>query len=344
MSDTATENYNFQKIVFAVGAFLLVIKFVAYFLTNSVAIFTDAAESIVNVVAGAMGLYALYLSAKPADKSHPFGHGKVELISATAEGSMIAVAGAIIIFEAVMNMGSREIPSLEAGMLLIIFAAVVNFVVGMTAFKKGRKNRSMALEASGKHLMTDTLSSLGVIAALAIIYFGKSLLGEDFSILDPIIALILGVFIIITGSGVVRKAMDGIMDKADQEVLNKTVVSLNEHRSDEWIDIHNLRVIKYGSKLHIEMHVTLPFDMTIADMERENRRLNESVESMFGESVDLIMMPEPCKEFSCAHCKRDCGVRRTGFIESISWNVNLLAQEHQHAYGNHVVIKDLEKR
>lgn len=337
------ENYNFQKIVFVVAAVLLIIKFIAYFLTNSVAIFTDAAESIVNVVAGAMGLYALYLSAQPADKDHPFGHGKVELISATVEGAMIAVAGAIIIFEAVRNMGSREIPSLEMGLLLIVFAAAVNFIVGLTAYRKGRKNRSMALEASGKHLMTDTLSSLGVIAALAIIYVGKTFFERDLSILDPIIALILGVFIIITGSGVIRKAMDGIMDKADVEILEKTVVSLNEHRSDAWIDIHNLRVIKYGAKLHIEMHVTLPFDMTIADMEKENRRLHESVESMFGESVELIMMPEPCKEFSCTHCKKDCSVRRMGFIENINWNVNLLSQGYQHAYGNHVVIKDLDK-
>lgn len=339
MSDASMENYNFQKIVVTVGAFLLITKFVAYFITNSVAIFTDAVESIVNVVAGVIGLYALYLSAKPADKSHPFGHGRIELISATVEGAMISVAGVMIIMEAVKDlMDPKEISSLDLGLLLIIFAAAVNYIIGTIAVKKGTKNRSVALEASGRHLRTDTLSSVGIIIGLTLVYAGD-LLGYDLYILDPLMALLFGAFIIITGARVIKKALDGIMDKADLEILDKTVACLNEHRSDDWIDIHNLRVIKYGSKLHIEMHVTLPFDMTIAEMERENRLLHESMGTIFGDSVDLIMMPEPCKEFSCIHCKRKCSARRAEFIEIINWNVNLLAQEHQHAYGNHVVIR-----
>ena len=344
MADTSQENYNFQKIVFVVGGALLVIKFAAYFITNSVAIFTDAVESIVNVVAGGIGLYALYLSAKPADKSHPFGHGRIELISASVEGSMIAVAGVLIIFEAINNlMEPKEISSLDIGLLLIIFAAAVNYIVGTIAVRKGKKNRSMALEASGRHLRTDTLSSVGIILGLTVVFLGSHF-GYDLYILDPLMALFFGAFIILTGARVMKKALDGIMDKADADILEKTVTCLNKHRSEEWIDIHNLRVIKYGSRLHIEMHVTLPFDMTISDMERENRLLHESVESMFEGTVDLIMMPEPCKEFSCIHCKRDCSDRRAEFIESIDWNVNLLAQEHQHAFGNHVVIKGIDKR
>ena len=344
MPDASLESYNFQKIVFVIGALLLITKFAAYLITNSVAIFTDALESIVNVAAGAVGLYALYLSAKPADRSHPFGHGRVELISASVEGAMIIVAGVMIIFEAARDlMEPGQISSLDTGLLLIIFAAAANFAVGTLAVRKGKKNRSMALEASGKHLRADTLSSAGIIIGLTVVYLGDRF-GYDLYILDPLMALFFGALIIITGSDVIRKAMDGIMDKADSDILMKTAASLKENRSDDWIDIHNLRVIKHGSKLHIEMHVTLPFDMTISDMEKENRRLHESIESMFGESVDVIMMPEPCKEFSCVHCKRDCPDRRAGFIESINWDVNLLAQEHQHAYGNHVVIKDLNKR
>ncbi len=344
MSDLSHENYNFQKIVFIVGALLLIIKFIAYFITNSVAIFTDAMESIVNVVAGGIGLYALYLSAQPADKSHPFGHGRVELISATVEGAMITVAGVLIIFEAVQDlMDPKEISSLDIGLLLIIFAAAVNFIVGTFAVRIGRKNRSIALEASGRHLRTDTLSSVGIIIGLSIVFAG-SRLGHDLYILDPIIALAVGTFIIITGARVVKKAMDGIMDKADIEILEKTVACLNEHRSEAWIDIHNLRVIKYGSRLHIELHVTLPFDMTVTEMESENRLLHESVRSIFGNAVDLIMMPEPCKEFSCAHCTRECSARRSDFTEKMNWNVNTLSQGRQHAYGNRVVIWDLKER
>lgn len=340
MSELSRENYNFQKIIVIVGALLLIIKFSAYLITNSVAIFTDAVESIVNVVAGGIGLYALYMSAKPPDKSHPFGHGRVELISASVEGSMIAIAGVLIIFEAINNMmNPKEISALDVGLLLIIFAAAVNFIVGTFAVRKGRKNRSMALEASGKHLRTDTVSSIGIILGLTVVYLGDHF-GHDWSILDPMIALVFGAIIIVTGTKVIKKAMDGIMDKADAEVLKDVVRSLNIDRSEDWIDIHNLRVIKYGTVLHIEMHVTLPFDMTIEEMDKEQEQIHSTVTKQFGDSVDLIMMPEPCKEFSCMHCTRDCHARRAEFKEKVYWHVNLLSQEHQHAYGNHVIINE----
>ncbi|MDR1404823.1 MAG: cation diffusion facilitator family transporter [Candidatus Methanoplasma sp.] len=342
MSDTCRENYNFQKIIVAAGASLFVIKFAAYLLTNSVAIFTDAAESAVNIAAGCIGLYALYLSARPADKTHPFGHGRIELISASVEGSMIAIAGILIVFKAFGDLlNPEEISSLDVGLLLVIFAAAVNYAIGTVAVRKGRKNRSLALESSGRHLRTDTMSSAGIVIGLTAVYAGAHF-GYDLYILDPLMALLFGALVVITGVRVIKKATDGIMDKADVEVLEKVVESLNEHRSKDWIDIHSLMVIKYGSRLHIEMHVTFPFDMTIAELDRENSRLYESVSSTFGGSVDLIMMSEPCKEFSCIHCERDCRSRRADFKERVNWNVNLLSQEHQHAYGNHVVIHGRE--
>ncbi|MDR3075382.1 MAG: cation diffusion facilitator family transporter [Candidatus Methanoplasma sp.] len=344
MSDVCRESYGFQKSIVIIGALLLIIKFAAYFITNSVAIFTDAVESIVNVAAGCIGLYALYMSAQPADKSHPLGHGRIELISASVEGAMIAVAGALIILEAFNDLlNPKEISSLNVGILLVIFAAAVNFVMGTMAVKKGKANRSLALESSGRHLRSDTASSVGIVAGLSVVYAGMHF-GYDLYILDPLIALLFGTIIIVTGAKVIKKAADDIMDKADAEILGKVAESLIEHRSEDWIDIHNLIVIKYGSTLHIEMHVTLPFDMTIGEFEMENRLLCESVSAKFGDAVDLIMMPEPCKEFSCIHCEKDCGSRRADFIEGVNWNVNLLSQKYQHAYGNRVVIRDLKER
>jgi cation diffusion facilitator family transporter len=338
--EASKENYDFQKIVVVVGASLLIIKFAAYFLTGSVAIFTDAMESIVNVVAGVMGLYALYLSAQPPDRSHPYGHGKVETISASIEGSLISIAGVLIIIEATKNiMNPQEISDLDIGLLLIILAAAVNFLVGTLALRKGRKNRSIALEASGKHLRTDTYSSIGIIIGLAVVFIGTSM-GYDVKILDPIIALIFGAIIISTGIRVVKKATDDIMDKADEEILTKVVECLNEHRSEDWIDIHNLRIIKYGSKLHVEMHVTLPAQMTIAEEEEQKRKLYEAVSSIYGDSIDMVMMPEPCKEFSCIHCTRDCQERRANFVHRVNWNLDTLIQGEQHAYGNRVVFTD----
>src|SRR5690606_1383902 len=168
------ENYNYQKIVAIVGVLLFAIKLTAWYLTNSVAILTDALEGIVNVISAFIGLYSLYLSSLPKDKNHPYGHGKVEFISAALEGVMIAFAGIWIIFEAINHIiNPQQIKELDLGILLIIIAALVNFIVGFIAVKKGKKNNSIALIASGKHLISDTFTTVGVILGLAIILFTK---------------------------------------------------------------------------------------------------------------------------------------------------------------------------
>ncbi|MEI7818298.1 MAG: cation diffusion facilitator family transporter, partial [Desulfuromonadales bacterium] len=153
----AKQNYNFQKVVVVTGVVLFIVKLVAWYLTNSVAILTDALESTVNVTSGFIGLYSLYISAKPKDTLHPYGHGKVEFISAAIEGTLIACAGLLIIYEAAKNLGDPQpVAQLDYGILLITATAAINYLVGALAVKKGRKNNSLALLASGKHLQSDT--------------------------------------------------------------------------------------------------------------------------------------------------------------------------------------------
>jgi cation diffusion facilitator family transporter len=338
MSPAARENYSFQRVVVVVGVSLMAVKFLAYMLTSSVAILTDAMESIVNVVAGFIGLYALYLSAQPPDKSHPYGHGRVETISAYAEGTLITVAGALIIMEAIKNFLDPEpLSDLDIGLVLIIFAAAVNFITGRIAIRKGKKNRSPALEASGKHLCTDTYSSIGIIVGLSAVYVGM-LFGVDIWWMDPLLALIFGALIIITGVRVIKTSLDCIMDRADEEILSQVVDCLNEHRSDKWIDIHSLRVIKYGSSMHMDCHVTLPASMTIAEEDEEKKALMEAIWSKFGNSVDLTLSPEPCGGFNCRHCRNDCSERKEDFLHSIEWNVTNLIQGKQHFCGANVHI------
>ncbi|MDR3282825.1 MAG: cation diffusion facilitator family transporter [Candidatus Methanoplasma sp.] len=338
MAEASNPNYEFQRVIVAVGASLMVMKFIAYFVTHSMAILTDALESIVNVVAGGIGLYALYLSARPADRSHPFGHGKVEVISASIEGSMIAVAGFIILFESFMRMLSpEEVRNVDIGLLFVLFAAVVNYVLGRGAIARGRKTRSIALESSGKHLCADTYSSVGIsIGLLAVLATQK--MGYDYLWLDPLVAMLFGTVIVITGGRVIKKAMDDIMDRADRDVLDQVVRCLNEHRSQDWIDIHSLRVMKFGSRMHVEMHTTLPFDMTVEQEEAQKSKLHEAVASLYGDSVELMIMPEPCREFSCTHCSRECVSRRAKFVGRMNWTIDSLAQDHQHAFRNRVII------
>lgn len=340
MSPAAVENYNYQKIVVVVGVSLMALKFIAYFLTSSVAILTDALESIVNVVAGLIGLFALGLSAVPPDKSHPYGHGRIETISASVEGTLITVAGALIILAAVRDFfNPSPISDLDIGLLLIIFAAAANYVTGTVAIRKGRKNHSPALEASGRHLCTDTLSSIGIILGLSVVYFGM-MFGIDLWWMDPLLALVFGILIIVTGTRVIKSSIDCIMDKADEIVLSEVVECLNDYRSETWIDIHNLRIIKYGSTMHIDCHLTLPAFMTISEEEAEKKTIIDAIHDNFGDSVDITLSPEPCCGFNCRYCMNTCPDRNEEFAHLVEWNVNNLVQGKQHSYGNNVHIDD----
>jgi len=319
----AQQNFDFQKIIAVVGVTLLVIKFFAYFLTHSVAILTDALESIVNVIAGFIGLYALYLSAQPADDTHPYGHGKVELISSSIEGTLIIVAGLLIIFESVDRLlHPAGIQDLDVGLILIAFAAFVNFVVGYTAIKRGRKNGSMALEASGKHLCTDTLDSVGIIIGLSAVVIAR-FLGSDMDWLDPGMALVFGCIIIVTGLRVIWKSMNGVMDKADEKLLTEVLRCLNHNRVEQVIDIHHLRAIRYGMNLHLDIHMTIPRDMTVAEADAIVARFTAAIREKLGDSVDVTLMADPCVSDSCQFCTRDhCYLRMAPFTRCTVWNVN----------------------
>src|SRR6187455_386142 len=145
-----TQNLRVQKWVAAISVLLLAVKFIAYYQTHSVSILTDALESIVNVSAGFIGLYSLYIAAKPRDRDHPYGHGKAEFLSAAIEGTMIGSAGAIIIYKAIRSfIKPVELQKLDYGIYLVAAAAVVNFIIGLITERKGKSGNSLALIASG---------------------------------------------------------------------------------------------------------------------------------------------------------------------------------------------------
>jgi len=174
--EASRQNIRVQQWVAAVSVTLLIGKMVAYYITNSVAILTDALESIVNVVAGFFGLYSLHLSAKPKDEDHPYGHGKIEFISAAVEGVMISISALYIVFESIKNLITpRTIAQLDTGIMLIALTAAINFGVGRWCLRTGTRNRSLALQASGKHLLSDTYTTIGILLGLLLLYFTGNL-------------------------------------------------------------------------------------------------------------------------------------------------------------------------
>ena len=226
---------------------LFIIKIIAWHITRSVSVLTDALESTVNVVAGFISLFSLYIAARPRDANHPYGHGKAEFLSAGVEGSLITVAGFIIIYASINSLiHPQPLKQLDDGILLISITALINYITGYYCVKTGKKNNSLALTASGKHLQTDTWSTLAIIAGLILIWFTK------LQWIDSVVAIGFAFFIIFTGYRIVRSSVAGIMDEADKALLQRMVALLNANRRVNWIDLHNLRIIKYGNVLHMD--------------------------------------------------------------------------------------------
>lgn len=321
-----TQNLQVQKWVAGISVLLLVVKFIAYYLTHSVSILTDALESIVNVAAGFIGLYSLYVAALPRDQNHPYGHGKAEFLSAAIEGTLITSAGAIIVYKAIRSFITPvELQKLDYGIYLVAAAAVINYVVGFITEKKGKKSNSVALIASGKHLKSDSYSTFGIIAGLILIYF------TGLKWIDPAVAIIFGIIIIYTGYKILRRSIAGIMDEADIELLKKIVNLLNKNKRENWIDLHNLRVIKYGSILHIDCHLTVPWYLNVREAHEEVDALSSLVRKEFGELVELFVHVDSCEERSCKICnKQNCNVRKHNFEKRIDWTLENVLQNQKH--------------
>lgn len=310
----------------AIAITLFVLKIIAYLLTHSVAILTDALESTVNVIAGFIGLYSLYVAAKPRDEDHPYGHGKAEFISAAVEGTLIILAGLIIIYEAIHAfIRPRPLQKLDYGLVLIAVTAVINYVVGRISIRIGKRNNSLALIASGRHLQSDTWSTLGIMAGLAFIYF------TGIAWIDAAVAIIFAGIIIFTGYRILRSSLAGIMDEADRELLLKMVALLNQRRRENWIDLHNLRVIKYGGQLHVDCHLTVPWYFNVFEAHAEIDELEALIKSAFGNSMELFVHSDACQEYSCKLCtKKDCTVRQHELVRQLPWTLENILSDQKH--------------
>ena len=320
------ENLGVQRWVVIIAISLFILKLIAYYLTKSVAVLTDALESTVNVISGIIGWYSLYIAAKPKDEDHPYGHGKAEFLSAAVEGVLIMIASCVIIYESAYHLiYPHPLEKLDQGLLLVGISAVINFTMGFIALKMGKKNNSLALEASGRHLQSDTYSTLAIIAGLALIY----LTGKQY--IDSMVGFGMALFLGFIGYRITRRSIAGIMDEADEKILVRMVALLNQHRENNWIDIHNFRVIKYGTVLHVDCHITVPWYDTVRDSHATIERLTNLIEKEFGESMEFFVHEDACTESSCPICsKQECPVRLHPFEKRIEWTLSNIIKNQKH--------------
>ncbi|BEG99032.1 cation diffusion facilitator family transporter [Bacteroides sedimenti] len=325
-----------QGWIVSMSLIILVGKFIAFYLTNSVGILTDAMESIVNVTAGLISFFSLRYAARPKDKKHPFGHGKVELISASIEGLLIMIAGGMIIYEGVRRLFEpATIGKLDIGIAVVAVSGAINYVMGWYSIRMGKKYDSIALEAGGKHLQSDTYSTIGLVVGLSLLFF------TGLKWIDSALALIFGSIIVVTGVLILRKTIANLMDKADDEVLHKMLEVISTVRKPEWIDIHNMKIIKYGSYLFVDCDLTLPWFYNITEGHQACDELKGILSARYSDRLLVTIHSDPCQEKHCNHCQMsDCEYRKYPFTAPLKLTLKELTasdEEHKEEHLNSVV-------
>ena len=251
---------NIALISIAIGILVFALKYWAYWITGSVALFSDALESTVNVATALVAYIAIRVAAIPEDENHPYGHHKAELMSATLEGALIIIAAFVILSQAYLAlMTPRPLTEVREGLAINLVAGVINGIWCYYLLREGRKLHSPALVADGKHLLTDVFSSLGVIAGIAL----AAWLGIWW--LDGALAILVAANILWSGYHVVQSSLSGLMDEALSEADQATIKSIIAEHGAGAVQAHDLRTRQAGQATFIDFHLVVPSDMTVFD-------------------------------------------------------------------------------
>lgn len=281
-----SRKFAFWSIPVALLVFLL--KLLAWKMTGSVALLSDALESTVNVIAAGLAFYAIRLGEKPADARHPFGHTKAEYLSAVAEGVMILIAAGLVLREAITALPNPHIedaPMLGIGINII--AAIVNGIWAYTLLRVGRRNRSPALQASARHIFTDVLTSAGVVVGVILA------LATGWLILDPILAILVALNILREGWHVISESVDGLMDASIDDETRAEVESIIQREMGEALQFHDLRVRLSGAVLFGEFHLVVAKEMSVGQAHDICDGIEKSLETKFpGSAFTIHLEPD----------------------------------------------------
>ncbi|MBI5216061.1 MAG: cation transporter [Ignavibacteriae bacterium] len=298
-NDEVNANSKFaMRLSLGVGVFMLVVKMYAYIVTGSAAILSDAAESVVHILAISFAAYSLWLSLKPADDTHLYGHDRISFFSAGFEGAMIILAAIYIIVESILKwIQGLQIENIEQGIYFTVAATIINGALGGYLLYRGKKNHSLILEANGKHVLTDSWTSLGVIVGLLLTKF------TGWLPFDPLVAIVVAINILWTGGNLIRQSIGGLMDEADPEVGAKLQSILQTQTQKFNIGFHHLRHRNAGNKLLIEFHLLFPDNATIADAHLEATVIEQEIKKAFPMQTEIISHLEPSESHDEVHAQ-----------------------------------------
>lgn len=247
----------------------------------------------------------------------------------------MVISSFLIIYEAIFNLRHpHTLQKLDYGIYLVSATAFINYLGGYYAIKKGKENKTLTLVATGKHMQSDTFATTGIVIGLILMFT------TGYTWIDSVVALLFAFIIIFAGYKILRNSLAGIMDEADKDLLSDIVKYLNEKRRENWIDLHNLRIIKYGAVLHLDCHLTVPYYFSINEGHGEVKALEEMTREKFGKSVEMFVHLDGCLFSQCTLCfKSDCPVRKHPFTHRIEWNVSNASLNHKHIDASLSLIK-----
>ncbi len=309
-----------------VSVALVAIKFYAYHLTRSQVVLTDALESIINIFTSGFALYSLYLAGLPKDENHPYGHGKIEYLSVGFEGALIFIAGAYILYSATGSLlHPHAVDRPGWGVALLATTAVANLGLGLYLVRQGRALKSVALVGDGQHLYIDALTSIVSSGALLLVA------ATGVVRIDGGAALLLGGFILVNGGRMVGRSVAGLMDETDTAVVTEVIAELQAHRRAPWIDVHNLRVQRYGANLHIDCHMQMPYYFSLEHVHTELHDIEELIRAKFAVEVEMFVHADPCTFAACSLCLvADCPVRAHPFEHAVVWDLHNAVRNERH--------------
>lgn len=305
-----------------VATLIFTIKYYAYHMTGSQALYSEAMESIVNIMASVIAFFVILYASKPADKDHPYGHGKVEYLSAAAEGGLIAFAAFLIIIEAAEALyKNHPLVSLEEGVGMLALTAVANVTTGLFLKMTGHRKQSIALEASGRHLMADFWTTAGVIVGLLLVI----LTGINW--IDRVIAILVSLHLGLEGYRLVRKAISGLLDEEQTSVIEKIRDVINQYKQPGIIQVHHLRVMRSGRYHHIDAHVVVPEFWSVEEAHDNTNVYERTVFANYEFSGEIHFHIDPCRRLYCRFCNvKDCPVRKEDFKDFRKMSVHELTE------------------
>jgi cation diffusion facilitator family transporter len=295
-SAAASQQKTAIGISMAVGFLMLAGKGYAYFITGSAAILSDAAESVVHVVAVSFAAFSLWLSLRPADESHPYGHEKISFFSAGTEGAMIVIAAIYIIYEAAHKwLHGLYLENLGEGTMFTAAAMVINAALGGYLVWQGKKHKSLILIANGKHVLTDSWTSLGVIVGLILVML------TGWLPFDPILAILVALNILWSGGKLIRQSIGGLMDEQDPKMEEILKRALDEETVKRGVEYHGLRSRNTGGSIWIDVHFLFPKAMTIEAAHWRATEIEGAIKARMPVPVRFTTHLEPIEQHDETH-------------------------------------------